>query len=260
MSAAVARSAHLIHRGPHAILADWMAWPLVGADADAVIADVRPALGEDEVPFWAWFAARHRLAEEWLAASGAAQYVVLGAGLDSFAWRQTGSVRVFEVDHPSTQAWKAARLEAIGAPVPPELVRVPVDFERERIGPALTAAGLDPARDVFVSWLGVIPYLTPDAIAQTLSDLPAGCSLGVGYVPPVAAQDNDAQRLGAVVEAQVAQLGEPYLTTPTRSEFAELMTRNHFAVIEDVGPHDIEDRYGLRALNHERMALARKDA
>ena len=145
MSAAVARSAHLIHRGPRAILADWMAWPLVGADADAVIADVRPVLGEDDIPFAAWFAARHRLAEEWLAASGAAQYVVLGAGLDSFAWRQTGSVRVFEVDHPSTQAWKAARLEAIGAPVPDELVRVPVDFERERIGPALTAAGLDPA-------------------------------------------------------------------------------------------------------------------
>jgi methyltransferase (TIGR00027 family) len=260
MMAALGRSAHLIHRGPRAILADWMAWPLVGADADAILAGARPVLGQDEIPFVAWFAARNRLAEDWLAASGAEQYVVLGAGLDSFAWRQTGSVRVFEVDHPSTQAWKAARAEAIGAPVPTQLVRVPVDFERERLGPALTAAGLDAARPVFVSWLGVIPYLTPDAIAQTLSDLPSGCSLAVGYVPPTSAQDIDAQRLGAFFEAQVAELGEPYLTTPTRSEFADFMAENRFIVVEDIGAHDIEGRYGLRALNHERMALARKDA
>lgn len=258
MMAAMGRSVHLMREGAGAVLADWLAWPLVGADADAIIAGVRPLLGEDERPFVTWYAARNRLAEDWLAASGADQYVMLGAGLDSFAWRQTGSVRVFEVDHPSTQAWKAARAAVLGVPTPAELMRVPVDFERERVGPALTAAGLDPARPVFVSWLGVLPYLTPDAIAQTLGDLPRGCSLAVGYVPPVPAQDADAQRLGAAIEAQVAQLGEPYLTTPTRAELAELVGSNGFTVVEDVGPHDIEGRYGLRALNHERMALVRK--
>src|SRR5262245_56524675 len=110
MMTAVGRAVHLLHHGPRAVLADWLGWPLVGADADAVLANLRNLLGDDEVPFLSFIAARSRLAEDWLGASGATQYVILGAGLDSFAWRQSGDIEVFEVDHPSTQAWKRARV------------------------------------------------------------------------------------------------------------------------------------------------------
>jgi methyltransferase (TIGR00027 family) len=257
MMAATGRAVHLLHHGPRALLQDWLAWPLVGPAADELVAVVRPLVAEQEVPFGTWFGARSRLAEDWLAEGGAEQYVVLGAGLDSFAWRQTGDVRVFEVDHPSTQEWKRARAEVLGLRTPSELTWVPVDFERERLGVALEAAGLDPARSTFVSWLGVIPYLTREAIIQTLDELPA-CSLAVGYVPPEESQDADARRVGAIIAAQVEALGEPYLTLTPAQEFAALVAEGGFTVLEDVGAHDIVDRYGLPAINYERMALARK--
>lgn len=258
MTAAMGRAAHLIHYGPRALLTDWLAWPLVGANAEAILAGYRPLLGDQEVPFAAWFGARSRLSEDWLAVSGAEQYVILGAGLDSFAWRQSGIARVFEVDHPSTQAWKRERVATIGLPMPAELVWVPIDFEHQRLGPALAEAGLDPSNEVFVSWQGVVPYLTRDAIAQTLRELPR-CPLAVGYVLPEADRDEDVRRLGAVVEASVREMGEPWLTLATPTEFAALLSDSGFTVVEDVGAHDIQVRYGLPALNYERMALARND-
>ena len=87
MTAAMGRAAHLIHYGPRALLADWLAWPLVGANAEAILAGYRALMGDQEVPFATWFGARSRLTEDWLAVSGAEQHVILGAGLDSFGWR-----------------------------------------------------------------------------------------------------------------------------------------------------------------------------
>jgi methyltransferase (TIGR00027 family) len=260
MMVAIARASHLLHYGPRALLADWLAWPLVGADAEAIIAEHRELMGDlDEVPLLAWVAARSRLAEDWLTDSAAEQYVILGAGLDSFAWRQPERVRVFEVDQPSTQAWKRARVAALGMPSPAELVWVPVDFEQDRLGRALASAGLDATRGVFVSWLGVVPYLTSDAIVQTLRDLP-DCSLAVGYVLPDTHRDADARDFGANLEVRVRELGEPWVTLPTSEEFAALLAQGGFTVVEDIGAHDIETRYGIPAVHFERMTLARKDA
>jgi methyltransferase (TIGR00027 family) len=149
MIAAMARASHLLHYGPRALLADWLAWPLAGADAEAILAKRRELPGNlDEVPICVWLAARSRLAEDWLTISGAEQYVILGAGLDSFAWRQPGRVRVFEVDQPSMQAWKRERVAALGMPTPAELVWTPVDFEQRQLGTALSQAGLDATRGV----------------------------------------------------------------------------------------------------------------
>jgi methyltransferase (TIGR00027 family) len=258
MMAAMGRAMHLIHYGRRALLADWLAWPLVGASAEAILAAYRPLMADQEVPFAAWFGARARLTEDWLAASGAAQCVILGAGLDSFAWRQSEVARVFEVDQPSTQAWKRQRVVTVGLPTPAELAWVPVDFERQRLRLALAEAGLDASNGVFVSWPGVVPYLTREAIVRTLRELPR-CSLAVGYVPPEADRDEDARRLGAAIEASVREIGEPWLTLATPTEFAELLSNCGFTVIEDIGAHDIYGRYGLAALNYERMALARND-
>ena len=107
---------------------------------------------------------RARYAEDALFAQDPSQYLVLAAGLDTFALRHAGaSVQVFEVDHPATQAWKRTRFEA-----PPEnLIFVPVDFERTTLAEALTATEFD-TKPTFVSWLGTTYYLTRDAIAATL--------------------------------------------------------------------------------------------
>ena len=82
--AAVARALHLFAHGPRALLADWLAWPLVGAAAETIAAGSPALLGDLQEPFMTWFAARSRITEDWLTASGAGQYVILGAGLDSF--------------------------------------------------------------------------------------------------------------------------------------------------------------------------------
>jgi methyltransferase (TIGR00027 family) len=260
MIAAMARASHLLHYGPRALLADWLAWPLVGADAEAILAKRRELLGDlDVVRLSVWMAARSRLAEDWLTISAAEQYVVLGAGLDSFAWRQPDRARVFEVDQPSTQAWKRERVAALGMPTPAELVWTPVDFEQRQLGTALSQAGLDATRGVFVSWLGVVPYLTPDAIVQTLRDLP-DCSLAVGYVPPDTHRDEDAREIGARYDHTVRQLGEPWVTLPTPKELAALLAQGGFTVIDDIGAHDIETRYGIPAVHFERMTLAGKDS
>lgn len=255
MMTALGRAIHLFHHGRGALLDDWLAWPLVGPEADTIVDSVRPLVGEHEVPVATWLAGRARLAEDWLAQSGADQYVVLGAGLDSFAWRQTGDVTVFEVDHAGSQTWKRSRSAALGLPQPSRLSWVPVDFQEEGVAPALGAAGLDASRPVFVSWLGVIPYLTRPAVLDTLRQLPP-CSLAVGYLPPDAAREEDSRPLGRVMEGVVEAVGEPWITMTTPAEFAELLAEAGFSVVEDLGARDIEPRYGLPALNYERMALA----
>lgn len=251
MLAALGRGAHLLHHGPRALLQDWLAWPLLGADADPLM-ELGTALLGDDVPTYAtWLAARARLSEDWAAASGCEQVLLLGAGLDSSAWRRSHA-RVFEVDHPATQAWKRARAEKLQLPEGP--LWVPVDFEGDRLGPALDAAGLDPARSTFVSWQGVIPYLTEAAILATLRELPS-CSLALSYVPPEADWDADARRAGALVRDVAASEGEPWITFTTPAQLADLVRTAGFRMLEDVGAGDIEGRFGHRAVNFERICL-----
>ena len=102
---------------------------------------------------------------------GVAQYVILGAGLDSFAYRRpdlAGVVRVFEVDHPATQQWKRARVQALALPPPNNLTFVPIDFEQQALADELRAGGHRSELPTFVSWLGVTMYLTEEAVFETL--------------------------------------------------------------------------------------------
>jgi len=93
MLAAAARAAHLFEHGPRALLADWMAWPFLGADADGVLAAGRAITGDVGGLFATWMAARSRISEDWLTDSGAQQHVILGAGLDSSVWRNVWLTR-----------------------------------------------------------------------------------------------------------------------------------------------------------------------
>ena len=166
---------------------------------------------------------------------------------------------LFEVDQPASQRWKQERIAALGLKAPEELTWLALDFEERRLGDALSGAGIDGAQSLFVSWLGVIPYLTAEAIGDSLSELPP-CRLAVAYVPPQDHQDPAARVIGSYFEAQVASLGEPWISLLTPGELAEVLAEARFEVLEDLGAGDIESRYGLPCIHHERIALARKIA
>ncbi len=118
--------------------------------------------------------ARSRIAEDALSRAveiGIRQIVILGAGLDTFALRNphgARQIRIYEVDHPATQAWKRQRLAEAQIALPPWLILVPVDFERDDVGEKLVAASFQQNSPAFFTWLGVVPYLTQDAIGRTL--------------------------------------------------------------------------------------------
>ena len=163
---------------------------------------------------------RHRFAEDELAqaaAQGVQQYVALGAGMDTFAWRQppfAAGLRLFEVDQPGTQAWKRARLAAAGLADPPNVRWIPLDFERASLADGLAAAGFDAARPAFFSWLGVIMYLTWPAAAAVLrfvAALPRPSGIVLDFVLPdeaLAGDDRAAlQRVAAGIAARGEQVG-----------------------------------------------------
>jgi methyltransferase (TIGR00027 family) len=239
--AAGLRAAHQVLDGA-AIFADPLALRILGTDADGL---VREAEAEAD-PFrqrLRWFIAiRSRIAEDALAAAlkrGVRQLVVLGAGLDTYAYRAPHSqdLRIFEVDHPATQAWKRERLAEADIPLPAFLTFVPVDFERETLVGGLAAAGFDSAQQTFFTWLGVVPYLTDEAIFSTLgfiAGLLGGAHVVFDYVnPPDTMTEPGRRAMHEALIARVAAVGE--------------QLRNHFdsdalhAHLKTLGFRDVED-------------------
>ena len=167
----------------------------------------------------AFIAARSRYVEDQLGelvGGGVDQYVVLGAGLDTFAYRNPfPRLRVFEVDHPATQAWKRERLASSGIPVPTSMAFAPIDFERETLADALARVGFDGSRPAFFGWLGVVAYLKLDAIDDTLRFV-ASCAPPTTIVfdysiPPDRLPPRQRQRFD-VIAGRAAAAGEPWLT------------------------------------------------
>jgi methyltransferase (TIGR00027 family) len=196
-----------------------------------------------------FLAARSRFAEDALAAAvarGTRQYVVLGAGLDTFSLRSPHpGLRVFEVDHPATQAWKRERLAAAGLAVPPDLTFAPVDFEHETLAAGLSRAGFDAASPVFFSWLGVVPYLTREAVDATLAfiaSVPSG-EVVFDYADPPSALAPEQRALHDRRAARVAALGEPWQTYFQPEELARDLRALGLGEVEDLGPGDIAARY-----------------
>lgn len=180
---------------------------------------------------------------------GIAQYVVLGAGFDSFALRREdmkGRLRVFEVDHPDVQALKRERVaEAAATPAAiPEFV--PVDFESARISDALGASRYSQdARSIF-SWMNTLPYLTVDAIADTLADIARltapGSRLVANYTPDVPFTEAQARYHESVAAAAGASQ-EPFRNQLAPAEFATLLGRAGFAVLEELDEAGLTQRY-----------------
>ncbi len=217
----------------------------------------------------AFMAVRSRFAEDALrdaVGRGVRQYVILGAGYDTFAYRNPfDDLRVFEVDHPATQANKRARLAGAGIPIPDSLTFVAIDFATTEIGAALAAAGFDVSAPTFISWLGVVPYLEREAIADTLrwaGALSRGSAIVFDYgVPP----ESLSVRSRAAVEwlaRRVASAGEPWRTFLTPAETRALLTASGFHHVEDLGPPELDARYlagrpnGLRIGEAGRLVCA----
>ena len=213
---AIRRAAHQLLDHPR-VLDDPLALRIIGAEAAEELRSNPKEHHAFSRAFRAFMAARSRYAEDELAcavARGVRQYVVLGAGLDTFAYRNPHSgLRVFEVDHPSTQVWKREQLEAAGIATPAALTFVPVDFERQTLAEGLGQSGFDLSAAAFFSWLGVTPYLTHEACGSTLSfvaKMPAGSGVVFDFaVDPALLNAGQRQALDALSE-RVARYGEPF--------------------------------------------------
>jgi methyltransferase (TIGR00027 family) len=248
--AAVHRAAHQVLEGG-SVFPDPLAVRILGADAEAAIEAARNNPLKRKLRLF--IAVRTRFAEDALTAAiagGVRQLVILGAGLDTYAYRNPfgGALRIFEVDHPATQAWKRERLIEAAIPVPPTLTFAPVDFERETLADGLTAAGFDPAQQTFFTWLGVVPYLTEQAVFSTLAvvaGLKGGAHVVFDYANPPGSDPNQDEYTAAheKLAARVASIGESFQSYFETDVLRGKLTALGFGEIEDLGPVSIRERY-----------------
>lgn len=245
---AYARAYHQIADRPQ-IFTDPLAARLLGVTATELAelgtptAD-HPGAGANDRPRRLFFAARARFAEDTVAAAlavGVRQVVVLGAGLDTFAYRNPHpDVRVFEVDHPATQAWKRERLVTAGIDRPETLTFVPVDFETCTLAAGLESAGFRRTEPAVFVWLGVVFYLTPNAAHATLEYI-AGQARPVevvfDYLQP-ANTDEDSAHQQARAD-RLADIGEPVFSYFTPHDIAAQLRVLGFTDLEDHSAPDL---------------------
>lgn len=243
------RAAHQLLDQPK-IFDDPLALRIIGVQAEAA---VRANLGRSPVAtFRPFVAVRSRYAEDELARAverGVRQYVVLGAGLDTFAYRNpypVSRLRVFEVDYPATQIWKRARVQEAGIAIPESLTFAAIDFETQTLGDGLRQAGFKAEEPAFLSMLGVIVYLSRDAAMATLkfvASLPSGTEIVFDYaIPPSVLSESD-RRVHDDTTGIVAARGEPWLSYFAPSALAADLRAVGFTSVEDLGPDEIHELY-----------------
>lgn len=247
-AAATHRAAHQLLEGGR-VFADPLALRILGEDQETV----RRKAAEDPLSrrMRLFIAMRSRFAEDALAAAverGALQLVVLGAGLDTYAYRSPFGerLRIFEVDHPATQAWKRHRLNEASIPIPSWQTFAPIDFERDSLSEGLTAAGFDPSQRTFFTWLGVVPYLTKEAIWSTLgfiAALPNGAEVVFDYSDPPDSLSPESRSSHDMRAVRVEKLGEPWVTHFEADELRAKLLTVGFREVEDFGPPQIVGRY-----------------
>ncbi|HTR49039.1 MAG TPA: class I SAM-dependent methyltransferase [Verrucomicrobiae bacterium] len=248
---AMRRAAHQIFDNPK-VLDDPIALPILGPDAKERILSEPRFLNRFGRAVRAAMAVRSRYAEDQLARAlerGTRQYVILGAGLDTFAYRnphaQTG-LRVFEVDYPATQEWKRQRLAEAGIAIPASVIFAPVDFEHQTLPEGLRLAGFDASKPAFFSWLGVTMYLAKDTVMGTLRFV-ASCAPGGGvaldYMVPRETLNLAGRLVYDALSRRVAKAGEPFRTFFEPQELQAEVARIGFHGIENLGPGEINARY-----------------
>jgi methyltransferase (TIGR00027 family) len=249
---AIMRAVHQSIDDEPKILVDPIAPKLVdmaGLDANWLA----PMLNHPFVREWrAGFLIRSRYAEDCLAESvarGLAQYLILGAGLDTFSYRQppwAHAVHIFEIDHPATQCLKRDRLVKLSIVPPANLTFVPMNFETASLRQTLRATGFAFARPAFCSWLGVTQYLTAAAIEATLAfilSLPPTSEIVLSFILPqdeLAGIEADAV---ATAAAKSAEVGEPWLSRFYPLDLASQLHRLGFSEVVPLKPEQAHERY-----------------
>jgi methyltransferase (TIGR00027 family) len=265
------RAAHQILDNPK-IFEDPLALRIIGAEAESRL---RLSLAQYQKPaehaFRAAVMVRNRYAEDELARSiqrGVRQYVILGAGLDTFAYRNPFPLlRVFEVDHPATQAWKRSCLEKAAIPIPASVTYVSVDFDRQVVTDALRQSGFRSDELAFISFIGVVRYLSRETFISVLTSIVSSMRAGSEFVfdfgpPPSLLQRLRELAYGMIVNRRSRNNG----FRPTYFDLASLtgdLKRIGFADVQLFGPKEMNMRYykdrtdGLRIQNQMHLVKAR---
>jgi methyltransferase (TIGR00027 family) len=243
------RAAHQIFDAEPLVFPDSLAVPILGAQYLPEVERTRFKLDKPHsVALRAHLVGRSRYAEDLLAhavSNGASQYVLLGAGLDTFAYRNPfPQLHVFEVDHPATQQWKRNLLAANEIGIPSSLTYVSVDFEHQQLATQLVAAGFDSSRPAFFAWLGVVPYLTYAAFRATIrliESSPPGSGVVMDYSQPRSALPYLEQLAHDSLASRVQLAGEPFQLFFTPHQMAAELSG--FRDIEDLGAAELNAHY-----------------
>lgn len=250
---AIRRAAHQILDKPK-VFDDPLALSVIGWESAMALQTGRHQSKDPQLSLHlrAFYVVRSRHAEDELAFAvgcGVRQYVILGAGLDTFAYRNPypeRALRVFEVDHPATQAWKRARLEEVGISLPVNLTFAPIDFEGQRLADGLRDAGYDPSQSAFFSWLGVTPYLTAEAVMTTLrfiASSPTGSGVVFDYSVLPSLLTTDQLFIFDALVKRVDWAREPWRTFFDPAGLVKDLRAMGFGRVEDIGPAEINAKY-----------------
>jgi methyltransferase (TIGR00027 family) len=249
---ALRRAAHQVHDAHPLVFDDPLAVRILG---DEHRDEIKRTPRSDKRPFSAalraFMVSRARLAEDTLAAAveqrGVHQYVVLGAGLDTFAYRNPHpGVHVYEVDHPATQAWKLEMLQKAGIETPANVTHVAVDFETDSLRSQLQSAGCLFGEPTVTAWLGVVPYLTKDAFDATmrvLARFAVRSEVVFDYSQPREVLPHTEQLMLDSLSARVAQAGEPFQLFYTPKQLEEDLEWFAMRVVHDYSMPELTERY-----------------
>jgi methyltransferase (TIGR00027 family) len=251
---AISRAAHLMLDSNPKIFVDPFARAFAGYSNDD---DLLRALDSLELAVTpegrARFATRHRYVEDELDKAldrGVTQYVILGAGLDSFAYRRTDlmvALDVFEIDRPASQVWKRARIAELGIVPPQRLNHIVIDFEHQTLGQGLADGGVDLSAPTYLSCLGVAQYLTAEALRKMLCDAAKvtapGSELIVQFIPPLATLSTDDAGYIIKIADYAAAVGEPWHSFFTPEELDDYFIEAGFCTITHFDGEQANERY-----------------
>jgi len=247
---AMRRAVHQLLDGPK-VLDDPLALAILGEETAAALRAAPEGFENLRTTnLRAFVAVRSRFAEDEIAAAaarGVRQCVVLGAGLDTFGYRNPfAELHVIEVDHPATQAWKRDLLRSAGVAVPVSVSFVPVDFAKQSLADELQRSGFRATEPAFFSWLGVVPYLSREAAFGTLQwigSLPASSGVVFDYAVARSQLNPLEQTALDALSKRVEQAGEPFQLFFEQGELADALRAMGFCRLQDLGADEINQRY-----------------
>jgi methyltransferase (TIGR00027 family) len=259
---ATRRAAHQLFDSPK-VLEDPLAVRIIGREVAGTLSSIADRLSPSARYMRAFMAARARFAEDELALAvrrGVTQFVILGAGLDTFAYRNPfPNVRVFEVDHPATQEWKRQRLHAESIAIPDSVTYAPVDFNSQTLADGLHAANFHADQPAFFSWLGVTMYLENQTVYDTfrfIHNMSPENGIVFDYTVPRHLLNPMGKLILGAIMRRVAAAGEPFRGFFAPPELEASLKEIGYSHIEDLNSEAINARYFANRTDNLKVAGA----